>query len=548
MDWQRKARFGCWRVIGPLQPPGWLFQDALTGSRHYVAAAPEQMAGVGEGSVLAGLIVPFDGIWRTGAVLFGLQDDQTRALVAATRALALDLVADLSGGRDPAGEALGARLRALGDTETPDPPVGGALAEILHRALAIGLPMFLRLVTRPGPPIMLTNSDGEPFEFISAEIAVAHMPDLVARFASHPDFHAEDDGAYVWEGRDLSPDEIAESRKAMRKAGIVPEGDDRPRWIRGRLEVYDRHLVAEVNSREWLAALLEVLAAMDARPVVVSEHVTQVPGVAPAPADEAASIASKFSTEPLKPVPVPAREALVAAAAGSRILRNIGLLLDLLGDKGVKLTQEGNLTRDHGRALAAAMGVEFDTTIRDKVFRTTSSGDVHDIALALRWARAGGLVKVVTGWAKPTKKAARWGSEPLDDWWMLFVAFVRSVDWPVRRWPKDRRPWWGPDISAAIPLILEEIARAGEEPLPLASIGERIRDGLAVFYKMSHPNVAESLAADVAHGVVRPLAALGALEATEEPLYPGCDYTTISAAKATLVGHWAIRRLREPTA
>ncbi|MHB8512308.1 MAG: hypothetical protein ACYDCC_09005 [Actinomycetota bacterium] len=452
LDWQEEGRFGVWRVTDKPQPPGWLLEDLLTGERHYVAAASEQMIGVVEGSVLAGLIVPFDGIWRTGAVLFGLNDHQTRAIVACARELSMKLVTNMFPIRDPARELLMRELRELSD-----PPLEACVSEelsmILHRSFAISFPTMLRLAQSSSKPIVLCNTDGEPMELITAEVMIPDVPELASRLDAHDDFQVDDEGFHTWYGRSLTPEEIKESREKMREMGITPsDDDDRPRWIRGRLRFHDQHVVVDVNSRERLQALLEIFDALDSRPVVVSEYVMPLPpGIISRHKNEADAIASKFSTDPIRLSGVPANEVLVAAADDNRVVQNIHLLLSIIGESGVKLTPKGQLTLADGRALAVAIGIEFDTMIREKVYKTKSCADVREIALTFQWARAAGLLRVASGWAKPTKRAASFGKSPLDDWQMLFDAFVRKVEWPVRRWAKDRRPWWSKHIATATP-------------------------------------------------------------------------------------------------
>ncbi|MHB8512307.1 MAG: hypothetical protein ACYDCC_09000 [Actinomycetota bacterium] len=64
---------------------------------------------------------------------------------------------------------------------------------------------------------------------------------------------------------------------------------------------------------------------------------------------------------------------------------------------------------------------------------------------------------------------------------------------------------------------------------------------------MDGPHVTESLTFDVVYGIVQPLADLGALEVVEEPLHVGSGHTTITAARPTPLGLWAIGRLAERT-
>lgn len=535
-DWQSCAMYGLWRRAGDDAGPGHPLVDYLTGARLYVASADGQLDGTGPDHVFAGLILPFDGIWRTGAVLFGMDEDYAKRMATMVRAMVADIAAKTG---------VRGLVRRLSQPMPWPPPeaMDGIGAMLLSRTLATMFPMLLSVNAAPRAPIVVHNTDGDPLEMISAEIAVADTPALAAAFDDHPDFHYDGrDGVYVWEGRELTPDEVRQSADLAREQGLdVEEPDEPQRWIRGRVELRAHHAVVDVNSRERLDAFVTLLSDLGASPAIVSERVTDLPpGVTARPRDAAAAIRSKFSREPLRPVPLPSEDALRAAAADSPMRRYVATLLEMLGDKGVKLTGTGQLPIATGRALAEATGIAFDTVIGDRTFKSRSSGEVREIALTVAWARAAGLIKVEHGRASRTKRAAGFGPDPLADWWLLFEAFVRKLNWPVRRWQDDRRAWWCEDMARAVPLILTEAARTGV--LDADAIGATIREGLSKLYRMDGQYLDVTLAADVAYGIAQPLVTLGALTAIEEPYHHASDMMSLKGGRMTPLGHWAVRK------
>lgn len=548
-DWARWARYGLWRVTGEASPPGVHLEDLLTGAAHYVAVAAEQREALGSGEVVLGLVVPFDGVWRTGSTLFPMSLEEADRL----RDALLEQMIEIEREAAPsAGGGLRARLeelRASLEAGAPPAELPADLSFLLSRAAAAGLPRLIDLLgeMRAGP-VVLTNTSGEPLELITARVGVEDLAGVRERLLARDDIRPEpgDPERLVWEGDPIPPDRLAEMHAHLSEQGVEVVPDEGPhRWIFGRVESGGDALVVEVNSRARLRRFLAILEEAGGHPRVLSEEVTS----APQPPGAAEALAWLHPAEPLPERPVPVEEELVRAAAASTVLRRVRSLLDLLGETGRKLTATGRLRLADARALAEAIGIEFDERFGDRVYRPRSAADVRPIEETVAWARAAGVVRLVHGWARPTKRAAAFGRDPLGDWWRLFESFVGKMRWPERR-GRGERPWWGEQVSDLIPRYLEEVYRAGGEPVAASTLAERTVGVLALRYRIEADEERRALAdwieGDIAYAVMRPLAELGALALEEEPVvFRGkpTGWTSISGARSTPLGLWAIRRL-----
>jgi hypothetical protein len=548
-DWARCAQYGLWRVTGEAEPPGVHLEDLLTGAAHYVAVAVEQRDALETGGVVLGLVVPFDGVWRTGSALFPMTLQEADRLRDALLEQMIGIEREAVPG---AGGELAARLeelRASLQAGRPPAELPADLSFLLPRAAAAGLPRMLDLLgeIRAGP-VVLTNTSGEPLELITARIGVGDLAGVRERLLARDDIRPEPDEAegLVWEGDPVPPDRVAEMHAQLREQGVEVVPDEAPpRWILGHIRVEADALVLEVNSRARLRRFLVVLEEVGAGPCVLSEEATP----APQPPGASETLAWLHPAEPLPERPMPVGEELVRAAAASTVLTRMRSLLDLLGETGRKLTATGRLRLADARALAEAIGIEFDERFGDRVYRPRSAADVRPIEETVAWARAAGVVRLVHGWARPTRRAAYFDRDPLADWWRLFESFVGTMRWPERR-RRGERPWWGEEVSDLIPRYLEEVYRAGGEPVAASTLAERTVGVLALRYRIEADEerraLAEWIEGDIAYGLMRPLAELGALALVEEPVVLGekpTGWTSISGARSTPLGLWAIRRL-----
>lgn len=548
-DWARWAHHGLWRVTGEAQPPGVHLEDLLTGAAHYVAVAAEQRDALESGEVVLGLAVPFDGVWRTGSALFPMTLEEADRL---RDALLEQMIGIERQAAPSAGGDLPVRLEELrASLEAGGPPAGlsADLSFLLSHAAGAGLPRLVDLLCEMrAQPMVLTNTSGEPLELITARVGVQDLAEVRERLLARDDIRPEPDDleGLVWEGDPVPPDRLAEMHAHLSEQGVEVAPDDGPhRWIFGRVKAGGDALVVEVNSRARLRRFLGILEEAGARPRVLSEGVTS----APQPPGAAEALAWLHPAEPLPEPSVPAAEDLVRAAAASTVLARVGALLELLGEKGRKLTATGRLRLEDARAVAEAIGIEFDERFGDRVFRRRSAADVRPIEETVAWARAAGLVRIVHGWARPTKRAATFGRDPLVDWWSLFDSFVGKMRWPERRRGGDR-PWWSKEVSDLVPRYLEEIHRAGGDPVKAGTLAERTVDALALRYRVGGDDERRALAdwieGDIAYGAMRPLAELGALALEEEAVVFGgkpTGWTSINGARSTPLGLWAIRRL-----
>jgi hypothetical protein len=544
--WAGLARFGLWHCTGEAEPPGVHLEDLLTGMSHYVAFAEDQMAAAEAGAVLLGFVVPFDGVWRTGSVLYPMTVEEADRL----RDELLERMADIEAGGASGASELGRHLQGFRSSLEPSMPpeeIPADVSVLLSLGAAAAVPNLLELLREHrGRSIVLTNTSGELLEMISARIRVRDLDRVRERLLATGDVRIEEDDprCLVWEGGDISAANRAEMEDNLRAQGLDPAPDDGPgRWVFGHAHVESDVLVVEVNSRARLDRFLGMLEEAEADPRLESEE-TQ-PALQP-PAVRRA-IAWLHPIESLPQATVPAGDELRRDAEASTVLMRIRRFLELLGEKGRKLTPNGHLRLADARELAGAIGVELDERIGDRVFRARSSADVRPVDETFAWARAAGLVRVVHGRARPTKRAAGFGDEALDAWWHLFESFVRKGRSTWRR--RVERGWWEEQVHDLIPRYLEEILRAGGDPVPRSELAERTCDVLSTRYRIdtqTREGLMSWIPADIAYGVMQPLAELGALELVEEPVVFGdrpTSMTSVEGARSTVIGRWAIHRL-----
>jgi hypothetical protein len=123
----------------------------------------------------------------------------------------------------------------------------------------------------------MLNTDGDPMCLITATIAVGGG--AADWLAARPDFEpdADEPERITWWGA-LIPDDQRETMMAEAAAQLRAQGhqdvelpEEPQRWVRGVLRVHDGEITAEVNSRERLTRLLDILRKVGATPVVTAE-------------------------------------------------------------------------------------------------------------------------------------------------------------------------------------------------------------------------------------------------------------------------------------
>src|SRR6266496_3149072 len=89
----------------------------------------------------------------------------------------------------------------------------------------------------------------------------------------------------------------------------------------------------------------------------------------------------------------------------SELVEQVRAFVDWVGT-GRKLTQTGRITLTDARMLVAALGTDdvIDPTIGDRVYRTTSSQDLHHLTLIVEWTKAVRLVRKTGNRLVPVKK------------------------------------------------------------------------------------------------------------------------------------------------
>lgn len=301
LDWQRNARYGLWRpsVPDPGERAPWpsygeWVSDLVTRRRCFVAFAPEQLAGLARWSVLAGVIAPVEGVWRSGESLLALDPDVGDHAVEATLETADALFRALA--REHGIKAPGGRRRS--GSETPAhgvladllDPMEEAEADITAKVLSVSLPDLVGLAERSrrrGPA--LRNTDGEPLELSVLSVATDDPARLRGRLVSLSGFEVDDEGPSEpgegevapplrWLGRQMTATEVASSRAQLsaeaRRRGWGKLGEVRgpQRYLRAVLRFEPGRVWAEVNSRRRLEQLSEALRRAGAGEIIVERQ------------------------------------------------------------------------------------------------------------------------------------------------------------------------------------------------------------------------------------------------------------------------------------
>jgi hypothetical protein len=288
-DWLVDCRYGLWRVDDPVPSPGVWVVDLLSGRRVYAAFTAQQVAGLARRSVLLGMLLPVDGVWRPSGSLLAVRpaegDELAEEVVWMAQVVAEDLEGETAGrrprrrSRRPAAASVSRSV--VVDLDRPSSP---AAADLYSKITAQIFPsLYGMVVARRLAAPRTTNTDGEPIVEITAAVAVGDLAATWQALEHHADFEVEheDDASagrkatLAWWGRTLSAAEQAtmaeEARTRLEAQGGDPDSLDltRPaRWLRGRVRRGDGELVLEVNSEGRLARLLGLLGEVGAAPVL----------------------------------------------------------------------------------------------------------------------------------------------------------------------------------------------------------------------------------------------------------------------------------------
>ena len=291
LRWRQNVRYGMWQVADPVPAPGLWCTDVCTGQELYIALAPEQVEALPRWTVMLGAVVPLDGAWRSTGAMVWLAPGEADALcetVQATAEAMMDVILgrgtpddvyDVMMSPSPFGHAepysVNAWVEEAGPPEFVD-AIGKVLGSMLPRVHA-------ELMYVRGKPPGMSNTDGEPMRLITARVAVRDAADLAVRLSAHPDFGPDDtdDGpGFTWLGLEIP----AAQRAAMfaeARAQLIADGhdigdyldaaDDPSRWVRAKLAVRGDEVGVNVNSRERLDGVLDVLRELGAEPTIVEQ-------------------------------------------------------------------------------------------------------------------------------------------------------------------------------------------------------------------------------------------------------------------------------------
>jgi hypothetical protein len=286
--WRDHIHYGLWRIDQPRPAPGLWCTDINSGVMRYAEFPAAPTDGMPRWAVWLGGLVPVDGRWRCtghGVLLSPAEADAAAELV---QEATVTLVNDLAGTPKKRASRRAAEPMRIGRAEPHGVQVDLYDTELPYTVqLLSGVTGGLlgRIVTevhryRSGPP-ELRNSDGDVMCLVTAQIKVTDAGQAAGRLAARSDFDRDpDDPARItWFGKQI-PDQqraamLANVQAQLREQGYQDTGlEDSPgaqRWVRGTLEVGDGRIVAEVNSRERLSRLVDVLARIGANPVVTDE-------------------------------------------------------------------------------------------------------------------------------------------------------------------------------------------------------------------------------------------------------------------------------------
>jgi len=281
-DWRGHVHYGLWRVEDLAASPGVWCTEIVAGITRYVAFAPEQIERLARWSVLLTAVVPVDGVWRATGAAMQLSPTEADGLcelvLSAIEAVAREVTGDrrrrTTDRPAPFGQAEPHTVLAGLSDECDE-----GTAHLVNLVTGIMLPRLakeIRSVRLQVP--QLTNTDGNRLCLLRARIKVHDGAAVTSRLQGHRDFTPTDDpGELTWWGKTIPAAQQAAMRAEV-LASLQAEGGDPDlvtdppqRWVRGSLRCSGDELQVEVNSRERLARLLDVLREVGGDPVVVDE-------------------------------------------------------------------------------------------------------------------------------------------------------------------------------------------------------------------------------------------------------------------------------------
>jgi hypothetical protein len=279
LAWHEHIHYGVWRIDDPVPAPGLRCIDIVSGGERYVEFPAEATAGLPRWTVWLGGLVPVDGIWRSTGVGVTLSPTEADAVAESVEEAALAMVQALAGEPEvpptpiPFGHA-----EPHGVYADDQEPVSAEMASLVGKVAGAMITRIAADVHRyRATPPAIANTDGDPMCLISATITVEEG--TAGKLAARPDFDRDSDesdritwwGALIPDGQReaMMAEAMAQLRAQGHKDVEAPEGPQR--WVRGVLWVRGREITAEVNSRQRLTRLLDILRMVGSDPVVTSE-------------------------------------------------------------------------------------------------------------------------------------------------------------------------------------------------------------------------------------------------------------------------------------
>ena len=267
-SWLEHAHYGLWQVTDPCPGPGVWLTDLVSATRRYVQLSPDQAEALLPWSVLAGSLVPIEGVWRTTGGFARLTPEEGDVLCAAVGTLGQSLGLLPKGLRSPLSPP-GPESR-LGVLVGQRDPLAPASARALSTVLGWILPELLAtLAWAKRQPLQLTNTDGEPLCLITATPEVTDVDETWARLGLHRDIEEDGEEVLCWWGGDVGAAEVTMMRADLESvaSGLDTAELDAhtPRWLRGQIRRNGASLVVEVNSEPRLDSFLDLLDTLGER-------------------------------------------------------------------------------------------------------------------------------------------------------------------------------------------------------------------------------------------------------------------------------------------
>jgi len=245
-----------------------------------------------------------------------------------------------------------------------------------------------------------------------------------------------------------------------------------------------------------------------------------------------------------KPNPKGAPAEVVEAAASARVIARLATLADFYGD-GRKLTQKGQPTLADARTLVGLLGTNdhFDGVIGERTFKTTTAGDLPELAFTIRWALAAGALRKEHGKLRATAMWRKLEAKPLERWTKAANA-LDSLG-PLAAFYTNSRYQGGNEfIDDQVPEILFNLV---EGPQPFDVVLDEICESAETAYEWFGPYMQDpghrriSFSRDL-DGLVRILGWAAIVErvgATVEPdQWTGHENLLGGTLQLTRVGRW----------